>query len=226
MSDDTRATVLGIDLGTSSVKAVVARLDGSVAGQSRSDYPVRNPRPGWSETGPADWLSATVTAVRAAVAGAGAQPCAVGLSATPLQADSIGKRRGRLSIVGIPIRSDKVKEIPTTWSDLKHPKYKGLMVMPAPAGDPEATRPAFRRTAELAARSGLARLSMGMTADFEVAVEEGATLIRVGTALFGPRPVRRPGTGEPAPAANPAPGSAADPTTAPGADPSSRRSGR
>ena len=61
-----------------------------------------------------------------------------------------------------------------------------------PADDPEATRPAFRRTAELAARSGLAGLSMGMTADFEVAVEEGATLIRIGTALFGPRPTRRP----------------------------------
>jgi iron(III) transport system substrate-binding protein len=39
----------------------------------------------------------------------------------------------RLSIVGIPIRSDKVKEVPTTWSDLKHPKYKGLMVMPDPS---------------------------------------------------------------------------------------------
>jgi PLP dependent protein len=73
----------------------------------------------------------------------------------------------------------------------------GLMVMPAPAEDPEATRPAFRRTAELAARSGLSELSMGMTADFEVAVEEGATLIRIGTALFGPRPTRRPGRGGP-----------------------------
>jgi pyridoxal phosphate enzyme (YggS family) len=72
---------------------------------------------------------------------------------------------------------------------------EGLMVMPAPADDPEATRPAFRRTAELAAGSGLAALSMGMTADFEVAVEEGATLIRVGTALFGPRPDRRQGGG-------------------------------
>jgi pyridoxal phosphate enzyme (YggS family) len=67
---------------------------------------------------------------------------------------------------------------------------EGLMVMPAPADDPETTRPAFRRTAELAAGHGLARLSMGMTADFEVAVEEGATLIRLGTALFGPRPTR------------------------------------
>jgi PLP dependent protein len=66
----------------------------------------------------------------------------------------------------------------------------GLMVMPAPGEDPEASRPAFRRTAELARDLGLARLSMGMTADFEVAVEEGATLVRVGTALFGPRPRR------------------------------------
>ena len=72
-------------------------------------------------------------------------------------------------------------------------EVEGLMVMPAPADDPEATRPAFRRTAELAAQAGLARLSMGMTADFEVAVEEGATLVRVGTALFGPRPTRRAG---------------------------------
>src|SRR4029450_12209201 len=80
MSDDSRATVLGIDLGTSSVKAVVARLDGSVAAQSRSDYPVRSPRPGWGETAPPDWLSSTATAVRDAVARAGADPCAVGLS--------------------------------------------------------------------------------------------------------------------------------------------------
>jgi pyridoxal phosphate enzyme (YggS family) len=70
----------------------------------------------------------------------------------------------------------------------------GLMAMPAPGDEPEATRPAFRRTAELAAGLGLPELSMGMTADFEVAVEEGATLIRVGTAVFGERPDEdRPG---------------------------------
>ncbi len=77
----TRTTsVLGIDLGTSSVKAVVVRLDGSVAGQATGDYPVHSPHPGWSETSPADWLSATATAVRAAVAQAGTEPVAVGLS--------------------------------------------------------------------------------------------------------------------------------------------------
>lgn len=75
-----RATVLGIDLGTSSVKAVVARLDGSVAGQAHADYQVGSPRPGWSETAPADWLAATAAAVRSAVARAGADPVAVGLS--------------------------------------------------------------------------------------------------------------------------------------------------
>jgi len=77
---DPRSTVLGIDLGTSSVKAVVVRLDGSVAGQASSDYQVSCPLPGWSETSPADWLAATAVAVRAAVAQAGADPSAVGLS--------------------------------------------------------------------------------------------------------------------------------------------------
>ena len=72
--------MLGIDLGTSSVKALVARLDGSVAGQAIRDYPVDSPQPGWSETSPGDWLAATAAAVRAAVAQAGADPAAIGLS--------------------------------------------------------------------------------------------------------------------------------------------------
>jgi pyridoxal phosphate enzyme (YggS family) len=69
-------------------------------------------------------------------------------------------------------------------------RIDGLMLMPAPAASPEDQRPLFRRLAELAKRlgEGLHALSMGMTADFEVAVEEGATLVRVGTAIFGPRP--------------------------------------
>jgi pyridoxal phosphate enzyme (YggS family) len=73
----------------------------------------------------------------------------------------------------------------------------GLMVMPAAAADPEASRPAFRRAAELAwsLGPGMRHLSMGMTDDLEVAVEEGATLVRVGTAVFGPRPARRPRPG-------------------------------
>jgi hypothetical protein len=59
----------------------------------------------------------------------------------------------------------------------------GLMTM-APAGDPETARPHFRKLRELAAACGVTQLSMGMTGDFEAAIEEGATLIRVGTALF------------------------------------------
>jgi hypothetical protein len=70
----------------------------------------------------------------------------------------------------------------------------GLMVLPPYLPDPEQARPFFRRARELgerARRSGLAlgrELSMGMSHDFEVAIEEGATYVRVGTALFGPRP--------------------------------------
>ena len=73
-------------------------------------------------------------------------------------------------------------------------RLRGLMTIPAANPDPEAARPVFRELREL--RKVLSRLdpgleqpdlSMGMSADLEVAVEEGATLVRVGTALFGPR---------------------------------------
>jgi len=67
-----------------------------------------------------------------------------------------------------------------------HPGARGLMTMPPAAADPEASRPAFRRLRELAAEHGLAELSMGTSQDYRVAAEEGATLIRVGTVLFGP----------------------------------------
>ena len=60
----------------------------------------------------------------------------------------------------------------------------GLMTIPAIGQDP---RPAFARLAALADRLGLAELSMGMSDDFEIAVEEGATIVRVGRAIFGPR---------------------------------------
>ncbi len=60
----------------------------------------------------------------------------------------------------------------------------GLMTMPPFSTDPEASRPHFARLAELAAEHGLARLSMGTSQDWRVAVAEGATIIRLGTALF------------------------------------------
>jgi pyridoxal phosphate enzyme (YggS family) len=66
-------------------------------------------------------------------------------------------------------------------------KLTGLMTMPPWSDDPEATRPYFRRLSELARHFGLKKLSMGMSHDLEAAIEEGATHVRVGTALFGPR---------------------------------------
>ncbi len=72
----------------------------------------------------------------------------------------------------------------------------GLMLLPPQADDPEAARPYFRAVRDLRDRllargvdpAMLAELSMGMSHDFEVAVEEGATMVRVGTAIFGSRP--------------------------------------
>jgi pyridoxal phosphate enzyme (YggS family) len=63
----------------------------------------------------------------------------------------------------------------------------GLMTMPPWSDDAEPSRPYFAQLRELASAHGLACLSMGMSHDFEVAIEEGATHIRVGTALFGSR---------------------------------------
>jgi PLP dependent protein len=60
----------------------------------------------------------------------------------------------------------------------------GLMTMPPFTDDPEASRPYFARLAELAAEHGLGRLSMGTSQDWRVAVDEGATIIRLGTSLY------------------------------------------
>ncbi len=67
-------------------------------------------------------------------------------------------------------------------------KLKGLMAVPPFLDNPEDVRPYFRRLRELAAQYELPDLSMGMTNDFEVAIEEGATMVRIGTGLFGKRP--------------------------------------
>jgi pyridoxal phosphate enzyme (YggS family) len=64
----------------------------------------------------------------------------------------------------------------------------GLMTIAPASRDPESVRPVFRELRELAHANGLTELSMGMTDDFEVAIEEGATMIRVGRAIFGERP--------------------------------------
>ncbi len=77
----------------------------------------------------------------------------------------------------------------------KHLDFKGLMTMPPFFDQPEQTRPYFRRLREILERLNrsrdalrqLTQLSMGMSHDFEVAIEEGATMVRVGTAIFGKR---------------------------------------
>jgi uncharacterized pyridoxal phosphate-containing UPF0001 family protein len=65
-----------------------------------------------------------------------------------------------------------------------YPDVHGLMTMPPPAADPEASRPYFRRLRELAERHGLRELSMGTSQDYRVAAEEGATYVRVGAVLW------------------------------------------
>jgi pyridoxal phosphate enzyme (YggS family) len=67
-------------------------------------------------------------------------------------------------------------------------KLTGLMTMPPWSTDAELSRPYFKKLASLAREHNLPNLSMGMSNDFEVAIEEGATHVRVGTALFGSRP--------------------------------------
>jgi pyridoxal phosphate enzyme (YggS family) len=73
---------------------------------------------------------------------------------------------------------------------------QGLMTVPPYVTDPEKARPHFQRLCELKLRCeealgfALPHLSMGMSGDFEVAIEEGATIVRIGTALFGPRKAR------------------------------------
>jgi PLP dependent protein len=65
-----------------------------------------------------------------------------------------------------------------------YPTVRGLMTMPPAATDPEESRPYFRRLAKLAADHGLGELSMGTSQDYRVAVEEGATFVRVGSVLY------------------------------------------
>src|SRR5436190_563458 len=68
-----------------------------------------------------------------------------------------------------------------------YPDVRGLMTMPPWTDEPEVSRPYFRRLRELAAEHGLRELSMGTSQDYRIAVEEGATFIRVGSTIFGDR---------------------------------------
>jgi pyridoxal phosphate enzyme (YggS family) len=89
---------------------------------------------------------------------------------------------------------DALRSLLTAAAGWPQLRVRGLMAIPAPVDTPEAARPAFARLRalrdELSGAPGaeqLSELSMGMSGDFEVAIEEGATMVRVGTAIFGTR---------------------------------------
>lgn len=90
---------------------------------------------------------------------------------------------------------DEAADAVSALDVLPNVAVRGLMTIPPPGPDPEASRGYFRTLRELAASLGgrglrrvrLEELSMGMSGDFEVAVEEGATMVRIGTAIFGAR---------------------------------------
>ncbi len=93
------------------------------------------------------------------------------------------------------VREEEIMQLAQQAGQLPTLEVRGLMVLPPFFKNPEQARPFFRRLRELAEAIESANLpsvsmeefSMGMSQDFEVAIEEGATLIRVGTAIFGPR---------------------------------------
>jgi uncharacterized pyridoxal phosphate-containing UPF0001 family protein len=96
---------------------------------------------------------------------------------------------------GIPADSPELEDLLKGAAALEHLQVSGLMTVPPFTEDPEGARPWFRRLRELrdaiAARSlpriEMETLSMGMSHDFEVAIEEGSTCVRVGSAIFGAR---------------------------------------
>ena len=96
---------------------------------------------------------------------------------------------------GLAADSAELEELLLVAERLKHIRIQGLMTIPPFTDDPEGARPYFRRLRDfrdrIAARKlagvGLDLLSMGMSHDFEVAIEEGSTCVRVGTAIFGER---------------------------------------
>ena len=96
---------------------------------------------------------------------------------------------------GVTPGSKELEELLRAAPDLKHVRIRGLMAIPPFTEDPEGSRSYFRRMREVrdeiaeSKLSGVAMevLSMGMSHDFEVAIEEGSTCVRVGTAIFGER---------------------------------------
>jgi len=105
-----------------------------------------------------------------------------------LASESAARRLTIRALVEVNLSGEESKSgvAPEELTDLvaAYPNVRGLMTMPPAAADPEESRPYFRRLRELAHVHGLAELSMGTSQDYRVAVEEGATLIRLGSILF------------------------------------------
>jgi pyridoxal phosphate enzyme (YggS family) len=95
---------------------------------------------------------------------------------------------GEESKSGVP--PSEVDEAVRQIARLPNIEVAGLMTMAPWVDDPEEVRPIFRRLRQLGEDLGLAHLSMGMTDDYEVAIEEGATMVRIGRAIFGERAQR------------------------------------
>jgi len=93
---------------------------------------------------------------------------------------------GEASKFGVP--PEEVHALVEGISGLSKVRAVGLMTVAPVVSNPEEARPVFRKLRELACSLGLTELSMGMTDDFEVAIEEGATMVRIGRAIFGARP--------------------------------------
>jgi PLP dependent protein len=102
---------------------------------------------------------------------------------------------GEIAKSGVPPGSRELEELLSGAQALPHLEFRGLMTVPPFSDDAQAARPYFRQLRELrdhiAARNlpgiDMGALSMGMSHDFEVAIEEGSTCVRVGTAIFGER---------------------------------------
>jgi pyridoxal phosphate enzyme (YggS family) len=85
------------------------------------------------------------------------------------------------------VLEEDLKSLVESFGRYERLELRGLMSIPPLFEDPEKVRPYFRRLRALAKEFGLPELSMGMSNDFEVAIEEGATMVRIGTALFAER---------------------------------------
>jgi uncharacterized pyridoxal phosphate-containing UPF0001 family protein len=105
-----------------------------------------------------------------------------------LSSESAAKRLEIPALVEVNLSGEETKSgVPESGLDAliaAYPDVRGLMTMPPETGDPQSSRPYFRRLRELAAERDLAELSMGTSQDYRVAVEEGATLIRIGSVLY------------------------------------------